>query len=38
MPSHYLHTIYKEYVEMMLDEEKRNAMAGEQITDALEGM
>ena len=35
MPFHYLHTIYKEYIVMMLDETKREAVAGEQLVDTL---
>ena len=35
MPCHYIHTIYKEYIEMMLNKEKREAHEGEQVVDEL---
>ena len=35
MPFHYMHTIYKEYIVMMLDETKRQGVAGEQLVDEM---
>ena len=36
MPNRYLHTIYKEYVEMVKDEEKRKQNEAEQVEDEIE--
>lgn len=36
MPNRYLHTIYKEYVEMLKDEEKRKQNEAEQVEDEIE--
>lgn len=37
MPNHYMHTIYKEYVNMLKDESKQQALAGESVIDELAG-
>ena len=36
MPNRYLRTIYKEYVEMLKDEEKRKQNEAEQVEDEIE--
>ena len=36
MPNRYLHTIYKEYLEMLKDEEKRKQNEAEQVEDEIE--
>lgn len=36
MPNRYLHTIYKEYAEMLKDEEKRKQNEAEQVEDEIE--
>lgn len=36
MPNRYLHTIYKEYVEMLKDEEKQKQNEAEQVEDEIE--
>ena len=36
MPNRYLHTIYKEYVEMLKGEEKRKQNEAEQVEDEIE--
>lgn len=36
MPNHYSHTIYKEYIEMLKDENKKKAQAEEQVSDEIQ--
>lgn len=35
MPNRYIHTFYKEYVEMLKDEEKQKAMAAENMVEEM---
>ena len=36
MPNHYSHTIYKEYIDMLRDENKKKAHEAEQVSDEIQ--
>jgi hypothetical protein len=36
MPSHYIHSIYKSYIDMIMDESKKQQHVDEQTVDELE--
>jgi hypothetical protein len=38
MPNHYIHTIYKEYVNFLQDETLQKAAAGEDLVNAMGGL
>lgn len=36
MPNHYSHTVYKQYIEMLRDQEKQKAEAASQVQEEIE--